>query len=97
MASTVDIAKSARAALKRAFPRSKISVISSGSVNSIDVTWTDDGPSLQQVQDVLVAAGCAEAHTAWNGERHLRAVDDPCSFWFDRCSPACRSTSSPRS
>jgi hypothetical protein len=64
MSEITDVAKAARAALRRAFPASKISVTSSDSIN---VRWTDDGPSLEQVKETLLKAGCAEAYTAYNG------------------------------
>jgi hypothetical protein len=65
---TAEIARAARAALKQAFPGSKISVTSTCGVW---VRWIDDGPTVEQVQDVLLAAGCAEARKSWNGERYL--------------------------
>jgi Family of unknown function (DUF6011) len=85
MTEIVDIAKAARAVLKRAFPRNKISVTSSGGIN---VRWTDDGPTVEQVEDALLKAGCAERHTAWNSKHYLHASPDLCSYWFDRYNVA---------
>jgi len=86
MTTIVDLAKAARASLKRAFPGSKISVTSSSS--QIWVKWFDDGPSVEQVQDALLSAGCAEADTDWRGERCLAIVGGGHSFWFDRYNAA---------
>jgi Family of unknown function (DUF6011)/Large polyvalent protein associated domain 29 len=79
------VAKAARAALRRAFPGSKISVTSSG---SIVVRWADHGPSLEQVKETLLKAECAEAHAAYNGEQYLRAPSSLCSYWLDRYNVA---------
>jgi hypothetical protein len=84
MTAITNIAKAARRALKRTFPNSKISVTSPG---SIYVKWTDDGPTLEQVHQALVAAGCAIDVTAkygdhYGGRRFLEA--NGTGFEFDR-------------
>ncbi len=79
----VDAAKRVRQALKRAFPQRKISVTSSG---YIKVTWTDDGPSVEQVEELLVSAGCATVKHSWNDTSYLEA--DGHSFYFDRYNAA---------
>jgi hypothetical protein len=93
MGEIADVAKAARTALKRAFPGHKISVTSDFSIN---VRWTDDGPSVEQIQDTLLSAGCAEAHTDWRDERCLKLVDDHRSFWFDRYNAAERAAEQQR-
>src|SRR6516165_2436351 len=85
MTSIVDTAKVARAALKRAFPGKKISVTSS---HDITVRWTDDGPTIEQIQDALLAANCAVADT-WRGDRCLKFPDGLWgSYFFDRYNAA---------
>jgi conjugative element/phage-associated large polyvalent protein/uncharacterized protein DUF6011 len=86
MSGIVETAKQARAALKRAFPGQKFSVTSG---SSIDIRWTDDGssPTVEQVQDALLAAGCAKARTSWDNKRYLDSPGGG-SFWFDRYNVA---------
>jgi hypothetical protein len=85
MIEVTDVAKAARAALRRAFPGSKISVTSS---NGLTVTWTDDGPTVEQVKDVLLEAGCAKAHEHY-GKEYLRPIPECyCSYHFDRYNTA---------
>jgi hypothetical protein len=79
----VAAAKSAKAALKRAFPATKFSVTSSG-----DVTWTDDGPTVEEVKDALLKSGCAKARTSWNGEQCLDTFSGHRSYYFDRYNVA---------
>ena len=81
MNAVANAAKAARAALKHAFPKHKISVTSS---SDICLRWTDDGPSVEQVQEILLAAGCAEARIGWNGNRYLNIPDAKYKdYWFD--------------
>jgi hypothetical protein len=90
MSSTVvETAKQARTALRRAFPRWKFSVTSS---SDIHIRWSDDGPTIQEVQDTLLAAGCAEAQmSSWNNKRHLKIPgDDYHSYWLDRFNAVAR-------
>jgi Family of unknown function (DUF6011) len=89
MSTVVEIARTARAALRKAFPGSKISVTSS---SGMMVKWTDDGPTLEQVQEVLLAAHCAIAKEAWNGNRYLEpwGVKYSGSIHFDRYNVAQR-------
>jgi hypothetical protein len=89
----VAAAKNAKAALRRAFPSSKISVTSSGEVY---VKWTDDGPTVEQVKDTLLKAGCAEAREAFNGEQYLRALPGSRGYWFDRYNTAERAAEQQR-
>lgn len=56
--SVVEVAKKVRMTVKRIFPKQKISVTSGFS--DINVVWTDTGPGVEQVQEALVTAGCAE-------------------------------------
>jgi hypothetical protein len=87
-ATVVETAKQVRTALRRAFPRWKFSVTSSG---SIYVRWTDDGPTIEEVQDVLLAAGCAEARMSWDQKRWLYAPGGHAdAFWFDRYNAVAR-------
>lgn len=88
MCKITDIAKAARAALKQAFPGSKISVTSTCGLR---VAWTDDGPSIEQVKDVLLEAGCAKTHAAWNDEQYLRDPSGSETYCFDRYNVAERS------
>ena len=88
MTTTAEIARAARAALRTAFPGSKISVTSS---SGITVRWTDDGPTVEQVQDTLLAAGCAEARMGSDEKRYIRTPGNYGeSYWLDRYNVAQR-------
>jgi Family of unknown function (DUF6011)/Large polyvalent protein associated domain 29 len=89
MTTAVEIARAARAALRTAFPGSKISVTSDSS--SIYVRWTDEGPTVDALQEVLLAAGCAATKTSWRGDRYLIASSDSgSSYCFDRYNETSR-------
>jgi Family of unknown function (DUF6011)/Large polyvalent protein associated domain 29 len=89
MTTAAKIARAARAALRKAFPESKISVTSGH--NDITVRWTDDGPTVEEVRETLLAAGCAEEKKGWDGKRYLVTPENSSgSFWFDRYNPAQR-------
>src|SRR5437870_1809173 len=75
---SVETARTARAALKKTLPESKISVTSTC---NIPVRWTDDGPTVEEVQAVILATGCAEAKRARDGKIWLSANN--LSFWLD--------------
>jgi hypothetical protein len=66
-----------KATLRKAFSGTGFSVTRGGSY----IKWTDDGPTVEQVEDALIGAG-AEAKPGWNGERRLHLHGR--SFWFDR-------------
>ena len=85
---TAEIARAARAALRKAFPGSKkISVTSSG--DTITVRWTDYGPGKEELQEALLAAGCAEVKENFRGERYLVTPGDRYGlFWIDRYNAA---------
>jgi len=77
--SITEAAKAVQSVLERAFPESKISVTCPG---QICVTWTNDGPTLRQVKDALVKAGCATVARNWTNTPCLKAGEH--SFWLDR-------------
>jgi hypothetical protein len=78
-----EASKKIRAALRSAFPSTKFTVsLSSGHL----VMWTDDGPSVTEVEDALLAAGCAKAKTAWNDTRYIEVAGD--TLYFDRFNAA---------
>jgi hypothetical protein len=57
-----------KSALRKAFPTVKFTVERNGE----HVTWTDDGPTIEQVQDALFKANCAtERERSWDGRRVL--------------------------
>jgi hypothetical protein len=84
LSSTAEIARKARAALRAAFPKmKKISLTSDPS--SIYVRWVDDGPTVEALQEVLLAAGCAAAKENFRGERYLITPDNSGgSYCLDR-------------
>jgi Family of unknown function (DUF6011)/Large polyvalent protein associated domain 29 len=88
MTTLAETARAARAALRKAFPGSKISVTSN--FGSINIRWTDDGPTVEVVKEVLLAAGCAETRTDFRDERYLVTPKDFGSYWFDRYNPGQR-------
>ena len=73
-----DITRAIKRTLREAFPSIRFAVRTS---SQIAIKWTDDGPTVDQVEDALIVAG-AEAEPGWNGERRLRLHGS--SFWFDR-------------
>jgi hypothetical protein len=87
MTTIVETAKLARAALREAFPGSKISATST--FGSVNVRWTTDGPTVEQVQETLLAAGCAETRRDFQGKRYLVTPENSSgSYWLDRYDPA---------
>ena len=52
-----EATRAIKGALHKAFPTAKISITNGGS----HIEWTDDGPTVEQVQDVISAAHCAES------------------------------------
>jgi Large polyvalent protein associated domain 29/Family of unknown function (DUF6011) len=84
---TAEIARAARAVLRTAFPKSKISVTSTH--YSINIRWSDGGPTVELVKETLLTAGCAETWTDWRGERYLVTPDNSSShYYFDRYNAA---------
>jgi Family of unknown function (DUF6011) len=83
MTTTSGASRKIRAALKSAFPGTKFTVALSAGCS---LTWTDDGPSVVQVEDALLAAGCGEARTGWNGTRYIEIEGD--TLHFDRFNAA---------
>jgi hypothetical protein len=73
-----DITRRIKSVLKAAFPKCKFSV---SSRSGIEVRWTDDGPSREQVMDALLKAGCTETWEDHRGDKHLRGFDR--HFWLD--------------
>ena len=51
-----EATRAIKGALRKAFPTAKISTTHGGS----RIEWTDDGPTVEQVQDTIIAANCAE-------------------------------------
>jgi Large polyvalent protein associated domain 29 len=87
MTTAAETARAARAALRKAFPGTKISTTSDRC--SVYVRWTDDGPTIETLQEALLAAGCAKTRTDWRGQRHLISSEDSsASYWLDRYNPA---------
>jgi Large polyvalent protein associated domain 29 len=80
-----DATRQTKAVLRKAFPGTKFTVSSRWS--EIYVRWTDDGPTVEQVQKALLNADCAEAEKDWRGERRLCAPGDR-KYWFDRFNAA---------
>jgi hypothetical protein len=86
--SFIEIAKLARAALRKTFPGSKFSV-TSDSFNGITIRWTDDGPTVELVEETLLLAGYAKTRKDWRGGRHLETPDNSSGhYWFDRHNAA---------
>jgi hypothetical protein len=52
-----EATRAIKGALRKAFPTAKISITHGGS----RIEWTDDGPTVEQVQDAIIAANCAES------------------------------------
>ena len=62
-----ELTRSIKAALHKAFPQTKFAVTRGGSW----VKWTDDGPQVAAVEDIIIATGLAEVDTDWKGNRGL--------------------------
>ena len=73
MTTTAEASRKIRAALKSAFPSAKFTVALSAGHS---ISWHDDGPSVVEVQDALLAAGCGEARTGWNDTRYIEIEGD---------------------
>jgi hypothetical protein len=54
--------------LRKAFPAVKFKV----QYNGERVIWTDDGPTVEQVQKVILQTGHATEKEAWDGSKCLR-------------------------
>ena len=52
-----EATRAIKGALRKAFPTARISTTHGGS----RIEWTDDGPTVEQVQDAIIAANCAES------------------------------------
>jgi hypothetical protein len=79
---SAELTRAIKHALKRAFSTAKFSV------KREMICWTDDGPEVAQVKDVLLNTGCAISKEAWNGEHYLYTTDGYRSFYFDRYNAA---------
>jgi hypothetical protein len=80
-----EITQQVKGALRKAFPGSKFQV---SSRHGPYVKWTDDGPTIEQVQDALVKAKCAEmTERTYDGRRLYRAPGGSC-FYFIRYNEA---------
>ena len=73
-----DITRAIKAALRAAFPGPAFSVTGGGG----HIQWTDDGPTFEQVEEVLIAAG-AETHFGYDGKRWV-TLPGGHSIYFDR-------------
>ena len=63
-----NLSQQIRAALRRAFPAAKFSVQHNGR----DVHWTDDGPTVEQVEQVITPS------VSWNSsERQMLRCSGP--------------------
>ena len=76
----VEIARGAKSALRKAFPLTKFSVQTSG---SICVEWADDGPTVEQVKDVVLTIGGIEAELALA----LAEPERPCTGCCTEAAP----------
>ena len=79
-----DITRAIKGTLRKTFPGTGFSVRTSG--HQIAIKWTDDGPSVEHVQDALIGAG-AEAKPNWRGERQVHLLHAG-PIWFDRYNAA---------
>jgi len=87
MITTAEASRKIRAALRTAFPGTKFAVALSAGCS---ITWTDEGPSVVQVEDALLAAGCGEAKISWDDKRYIRIDTDRSNdtLYFDRFNAA---------
>jgi hypothetical protein len=88
MPSDTETTRQFKAALRKQFPSCKFSITRGGT----QVEWTDDepSPSVGDVEDALLQAGCAGASTFWKGDRRLEV--DGHSVWFNRFNATERAT-----
>jgi len=87
MITTAEASRKIRAALRTAFPGTKFAVALSAGCS---ITWTDEGPSVVQVEDALLAAGCGESKISWDDKRYIRIDTDRSNdtLYFDRFNAA---------
>jgi Large polyvalent protein associated domain 29/Family of unknown function (DUF6011) len=72
--------------LRKAFPGNKFTVTSRWS--EINVRWTDDGPTVEQVQHALTTAKCAQLDERYGNPRYNGPGGR--HYWFDRYNEAAR-------
>jgi hypothetical protein len=82
--SPTETTRLVKSVLRKAFPGSKFRV---SSHNDITVEWTDDGPTVEQVQNALVKAKCAELDDRIRGGPRYRGPGNQ-SYWFVRYNEA---------
>jgi hypothetical protein len=76
-----------KSALHQKFPAHKFSVTRGGS----QIDWTDDGPTVSEVEDAIIASGIVEIREGWNGTRWLGIESSRSnSISFDRYNAAAR-------
>ena len=79
--SDAEATRSIKAALRKAFPNTKtISITRGGS----HIEWTDDGPTVEQVKDALIAANVVTTWKDFRDDLVLQASSSHSSIWFDR-------------
>jgi hypothetical protein len=86
-----EASRKIHAALKTAFPNTKFTVALSAGRS---IAWTDDGPSVTEVQDALLAAGCGEEKFTWDKKRWIEVADR--ALYFDRFNAAERAAEAQR-
>jgi hypothetical protein len=75
-----ELTRIVKSILHQTFPSTKFAV----SVSRRQIEWTDDGPTVAEVQDVIVATGHAKNIKAWNGERYVSLHSGGNNLWFNR-------------
>jgi hypothetical protein len=63
----LELTQTIKSALHKKFPTRKFSVTRGGSW----IEWTDDGPTVTEVEDAIIASGIVEIRDGWNGQRWL--------------------------
>ncbi len=80
-----EITRRVKGALRKAFPGSNFRV---SARNGIEVAWSDDGPTAEQVQHALLRAKCAEMdEPTFDGRPRFKGPGGE-SYWFNRYNEA---------
>jgi hypothetical protein len=66
-----DTTQQIRSALHKTFPAAKFTV----QYNGQRISWTDDGPTIEQVHQVILQAACATEGESWDGKPILKLED----------------------
>ena len=86
--SNAEATNAIKKVLRQKFPAAKFAVTRGGA----RIEWEDTGPTVAQVEEVLLAADCVKVRQGWNDQRYVEVPGNSHSnsIWFDRYNVAKR-------